>query len=171
MVGEDEVQRLHGDVLDEMKLVAASIDVPFEDSGVPHNAVRPNALDPQAAVAGELRARLGTEANPVPGPRVADDAVPICEYRSKGYMTLAFPTLFPFGRGYFDQTRSVDVSWQQWSQHLERYHDLRFATHRRFPYFVLNTHERKTAMEQARKGEAGSRRRCPGWWGGQAGGV
>jgi hypothetical protein len=33
--------------------------------------------------------------------------------------------------------------------HLQNYCDQRFATHRRFPYFVLNTHEREVANRQA----------------------
>ena len=43
----------------------------------------------------------------------------------------------------------MKVSWTQWSQHLSHYYDGRFATHERFRYFQLNTHEREVANEKA----------------------
>ena len=53
------------------------------------------------------------------------------------------------GRGHFDETRDRPLKWEDWSQHLMNFYDGRFATHRRFPHFLLNTHERSVAIQQA----------------------
>ena len=71
----------------------------------------------------------------------------VCQ-RWQGYMTLAFPMLFPFGTGDLSQCKR-ELKWSQWSRHLQNYKDGRFAMHRRFPYFLLNTHEREVANRQA----------------------
>ena len=64
-------------------------------------------------------------------------------------MTLAWPALFPLGRGYFEETRQHKLTWAQWATHLQKFHDGRFARHARFPYFLLNNAERYTANRYA----------------------
>ncbi|KAJ6473604.1 hypothetical protein C8R47DRAFT_716414 [Mycena vitilis] len=66
------------------------------------------------------------------------DANPIDE-NTPGYMTMAFPTLFPDGRGDFHQNRPHKVHFGAYLDHLIRFKGGRFARHRRFPWFAFNT--------------------------------
>ena len=140
---------------DELVAVARSIDAAFEESGVAHGAAPSVDQDPMERLHEELQALLqgqeGTDDAPFKQP--ARGTVPISEFRAKGYISLAFPTLFPFGRGDYGKIvgdgARTKLTWKQWSQHLMRYEDCRFATHNRFPYFLLNTHEREVASRQS----------------------
>jgi ATP-dependent DNA helicase PIF1 len=57
-------------------------------------------------------------------------------------MTLAFPTLFPDGAGDFYQPRLTKIDLGDYFKHLLRFRGGRFAQHRRFPWFALNTVQR-----------------------------
>lgn len=57
------------------------------------------------------------------------------------YMTMAFPTLFPDGTGDFYQPRLQKVDLGGYFKHLH-YYGGRFAQHRRFPWFALNSVQR-----------------------------
>ena len=152
---------------DEIVAFVESLGIELTDSGCPHSAPQQSAqCDPLSEAAEILDAKLegaptadmfegapqdevgdGTVADPMEMPRRS--RLPISEFKSKGYMTLAFPTLFPNGRGHFDEARDHVLKWEAWSQHLMKYHDGRFAAHRRFPHFMLNTHERHVAIQKA----------------------
>jgi hypothetical protein len=66
------------------------------------------------------------------------DPAPLSESKP-GYMTMAFPKLFPDGAGdsYQARLRKVDVG--EYFKHLLRFRGGRFAQHRRFPWFAFNT--------------------------------
>ena len=118
-------------------------------SGCPHVGVDNGGdVDPAQRRANNLKAQLGTPTAPFVQ-QLENDRIPVNEFVSHGYETLAFPTLFPFGRGFFSQQRAHELSYSQYSQHLSRYYDGRFAQHGRFPYFLLNTHERQLANDKA----------------------
>lgn len=65
-------------------------------------------------------------------------------------MTQAFPTLFPNGQGDFYQGRIRDVDLGDYFAHLLKFHDGRFARHRRWPWFAFNTLQRQRSYSQAR---------------------
>ena len=78
---------------------------------------------------------------------------------ARGYAALAFPTLFPYGPD-GDPTvadRKVDVDLQLALKHLLQYGVKRedgttchpFAEHRRFPFWSLNTLQRKQTLARS----------------------
>ena len=81
---------------------------------------------------------------------------PINEYTTPFLATLAFPTLFPDGKG--DPTNPSlhqDVSFGERVKHLLKYAEkkdgkwvYRFASHPRFAYWALNMTERKRILQQ-----------------------
>ena len=75
---------------------------------------------------------------------------PINEFKTEGYMTCAFPTLFPTGAGDFSQPRMRAVTIGNYIKHLMMYKDGRFATHPRFRFFALNTEMRWRALQAGR---------------------
>lgn len=86
----------------------------------------------------EIEIREGT--NDVPRfdwPKIGDN--PINEFETPGYMSLAFPTLFPTGTAQFRAARMRPITIGNYFLHLTKYKDGRFAKHPRFRYFALNT--------------------------------
>ena len=79
----------------------------------------------------------------------ADAQHPVNE-NTPGYMSMAFPTLFPDGSADFNQPRLHDVHLGDYFKHLLRYEDGRFARHRRFPWFMFNTLQRHRSLSQSR---------------------
>ena len=150
---------------DEVVAFIALLDIELTDSGCPHDTPAAPTSNPLDAAQEVLDAKLGgaadadifegepthdvgmgTAEEPFTYPRRSK--LPLSEFKSKGYMTLAFPTLFPNGRGHFEDPRDRPLKWEEWCQHLMRFHDGRFARHRRFPHFLLNTHERQVAINK-----------------------
>ena len=86
--------------------------------------------------------------NIVPWPP-RDDA-PINEFVTEGYISCAFPTLFPTGAGDFLAPRERVVTVGNYFKHLMRYDDGRFARHPRFRYFALNSEMRWRALQTRR---------------------
>ena len=84
----------------------------------------------------------------VPWPPTGD--TPISEFRTEGYMSCAFPTLFPTGAGDFLAPRLNTVTVGEYFKHLLRYGDGQFARHPRFRYFALNTEMRWRALQTGR---------------------
>ena len=74
------------------------------------------------------------------------DNAPINEFTSEGYVTLAFPTLFPFGKADINFPRREVISPTNYFKFLLEYKDQRFAKHARFRYFALNTLMRRTGQ-------------------------
>ena len=71
----------------------------------------------------------------------------ISEFTTEGYMTCAFPTLYPTGSADFLAPRVHQVTVGHYFKHLIMYDDGRFATHPRFRYFALNTEMRWRALQ------------------------
>ena len=92
----------------------------------PHQATEREAV--QQVVSGE---------QPVAWPPRGD--TPLNESHSEGYITLAFPTLFPTGAADFTAPRMRPVTLGYYLKHLMMYSDGRFARHPRFRFFALNT--------------------------------
>jgi len=78
-------------------------------------------------------------------PEIGKDA--INEFKTPGYVVMAFPCLFPFGKADLRTPREKNVSPLRYFQHLMRYEDERFAKHPRFRYFALNSTMRWTALK------------------------
>lgn len=75
----------------------------------------------------------------------------INEFSCEGYVSMAFPTLFPYGlAGLNDNTRlaSMKVSPLQYFQFLMQYKDQHFAKDPRFRFFALNTIQRHDAIKR-----------------------
>jgi hypothetical protein len=89
-----------------------------------------------------------TEQNIVNAPPT-DAQNPVNE-NTPGYMSMAFPTLFPDGRADFNQPRLHSVQMSDYFKHLLLYKDGRFARHRRFPWFMFNTLQRHRTLSQSR---------------------
>ena len=130
----------------EMGSVVASLGIELDASGLACNYER-TARTPEEQAEHALNSVLGSAARPLDPPTTG--CIPLSEYKARGYMTLAFPTLFPFGKGHFDDARTHDISYSEWVQHLENFRDGRFANDTRWPYFVQNVHERANACDQA----------------------
>jgi hypothetical protein len=63
---------------------------------------------------------------------------------------MAFPTLFPDREGDFHQPRLRKIKLGEYFTHLLRFHDGRFASHSRFPYFAFNTPQRSRALSRTK---------------------
>ena len=85
------------------------------------------------------------------------EEAPLNEYNTPFLATLAFPTLFPEGKG--DPTNpslNRDVSFVSRIQHLLKFaecisdkFDFRFTSHPRFSYWALNLIQRKRTLQQS----------------------
>ncbi|KAK3911530.1 LexA repressor [Frankliniella fusca] len=69
-------------------------------------------------------------------------SVPLNEFSSPGYFSMAFPHLFPYGTCDFSMPRDKKVSFQDYIHHLMFYKDQRFCKDERFRYFIMNTEMR-----------------------------
>ena len=95
-----------------------------------------------------------SESEPMPWPSNSND--PLNEYQVSQLATLAFPTLFPDGKG--DPTNQGllrDVPFQERIKHLLKFAELidgkwvyRFANHPRFSYWAFNMIHRKRILQQ-----------------------
>ena len=81
-------------------------------------------------------------------PKSGDE--PINEFSTEGYISCAFPTLFPTGAGDFVAPRHHTVTAGQYFKHLLMYGDGQFAKHPRFRYFALNTVMRWRGLQTGR---------------------
>lgn len=133
-------------VRDELVAFVESLGIELTDAGCPHSDAPQGGGDPLTAAAETLAAKLagassadifegdaaraaagsGTSSAPFEMPRRSK--VPISEFKTEGYMTLAFPTLFPNGEGAFEEDRDYPIKWEVWVKHLMHYYDGRFAT-------------------------------------------
>ena len=84
----------------------------------------------------------------LPWPKSRDE--PINEFSTEGYISCAFPTLFPTGAGDFVAPRHHTVTAGCYFKHLLMYGDGQFAKHPRFRYFALNTVMRWRALQAGR---------------------
>ena len=92
--------------------------------------------------------RQPTEDQIVPWPE--NGSVPIDEFKTEGYISCAFPTLFPTGEADFLAPRLQSVTVGMYFRHLMMYGEGRFAKHPRFRYFALNPEMRWRALQTGR---------------------
>ncbi|KAJ1520349.1 hypothetical protein ONE63_004547 [Megalurothrips usitatus] len=71
---------------------------------------------------------------------------PINEFGSPGYITMAFPYLFPFGKGDYSMPRNTKLFLSDYIKFLMEFHDERFAKDERFRYFIMNSQMRWNAI-------------------------
>ena len=84
----------------------------------------------------------------LPWPSISN--IPINEFNTEGYISCAFPTLFPSGSADLLAPRARRVTIGNYFKHLMMYQDGRFARHPRFRYFALNTVLRWRAIQTGR---------------------
>ncbi len=84
----------------------------------------------------------------VPWPKRGD--TPVNEFQTEGYITCAFPTLFPTGAGDFVAPRPCTATAGNYFKRLMMYGDGQFGKHPRFRYFALNTEMRWRALQTGR---------------------
>ena len=146
-------------LLDELQEVVSrcGVDMPEGELGQPGGGMKQRNVHPKDDIAESLKEVLegraeGTQADPVPIPTV-DSTAPINEDDKKPQlMAQAFPVLFPLGHGYFMDPRyhcNSPLDHARWRMCVTQHYDGRFARHPRFPYYMLNTHLRKTGLVQA----------------------
>ncbi|KAJ9492798.1 hypothetical protein VN97_g425 [Penicillium thymicola] len=75
---------------------------------------------------------------------------PVNEFnRTEPLLSLAFPTLFPYGGAEFTNPRQRSVSYKDYVRHLIKHESARFAQHPRFRFVVFNTIMRHQAAKSA----------------------
>ena len=99
--------------------------------------------------------KLLSEDEPMQWPSVENE--PLNEYQVSCLATMAFPTLFPHGKG--NPTNQVllrDVPLQERIKHFLKFAEIidgkwvyRFANHPRFSYWAFNTIQRKRILQQS----------------------
>ena len=157
-IDNDRIQQLpeNGLVHDQLlNLTTSEID-PEEDQGPPEDGddqppanLRSNGFVPDLHIAAHEIDQLRNAAQAPPDAPVLTMPVvrgtPLSEYGTNLAIN-AFPTLFPTGRGGFDEPRQHKVSEKDWADYLLQLRGGRFARHPRFRYWALNTilrHETK----------------------------
>ncbi|KAI9920025.1 hypothetical protein PsorP6_016092 [Peronosclerospora sorghi] len=75
---------------------------------------------------------------------------PINEFQTEGYISQAFPHLYPTGAADFLAPRLVKVKPSKYFKHLMKYEDGRFGRDPRFRYFALNVCMRWQALTAGR---------------------
>jgi hypothetical protein len=68
-----------------------------------------------------------------------NDVSPVDEFNSPRYIARAFPTLYPWGIGDLNEPRIKEIKPAEYFKHLLVYKNGRFARHRRWRYFALNS--------------------------------
>ena len=97
----------------------------------------------------EINTQRRVERPVIPWPTT--DTTPASEFTTPYFFTLAFPCLFPYGKGDFHIKRPVTCpSLHDWAEHLLWYQDGRFARHKVWKFVVHNMIMRKRALEQSR---------------------
>ena len=76
--------------------------------------------------------------------------VPVNEFRTEGYIAMAFPHLFPRGKASFlDNTREISLTFKEFYKNLMHYYDGRFSKDPNFRFFCLNTMKRHNSIASA----------------------
>jgi len=136
------------EIEEELKLIADEDDVEPRDVAtfVPIVAQKITELETIKKSVEQRSSNLQKET--VPWPKSGD--TPVNEFQTEGYITCAFPTLFPTGAGDFVAPRPRTVTAGNYFKHLMMYGDGQFAKHPRFRYFALNTEMRWRALQTGR---------------------
>lgn len=72
---------------------------------------------------------------------------PVNEFSTNGYIAMAYPCLYAYGKADINCPREQKVSALNYFRHLMRYKDGRFAQHPRFRFFALNSLMRWSALK------------------------
>ena len=76
------------------------------------------------------------------------DRVPVSEFSTPYFFTMAFPCLFPTGCGDFSINRPITCSsLHEWAEHLLWFQDGRFAKHKVWKFVLHDMIMRKRALE------------------------
>ena len=122
--------------------------VEIEDATEKHVPVVARKMTEKDTIRKSVHHRQPTEDQVVPWPE--NGSVPIDEFKTEGYISCAFPTLFPTGEADFLAPRQQTVTVGMYFKHLIMYGEGRFAKHPRFRYFALNTEMRWRALQTGR---------------------
>ena len=84
----------------------------------------------------------------IPWPTQSD--IPLSEFTTQNFFSMAFPALFPNGSGDFHMNRPRTCSsMAEWADHLLWFEDGRFARHPYFKFIVHNMIMRKRALDNS----------------------
>ena len=109
-------------------------------------AINEVVSEPQEGEAGE--AQRNVQRPLIPWPTTGTTPAP--EFTTPYFFTMAFPCLFPHGKGDFHINLPVRCpTLHNWAEHLLWYQDGRFARHKVWKFVVHNMIMRKRALEQS----------------------
>jgi hypothetical protein len=161
-IDDERIQQLPENELihDQLLNLETSVIDPEEDQGPPEDGdnqppanLHSNGFVPDLNIGIHEIDQLRNAAHAPPDVPVLTIPIvrgtPLSEYGSNIAIN-AFPTLFPTGRGGFDEPRDRKVTEKEWANHLLQLRGGRFARHPRFRYWALNTilrHEAKKASK------------------------
>ena len=134
---------------DELEPPAAHQDIPPQDTPLASTFIPM----PTTGRTEQQTIRQSVQQHPCAPPVLpwpSSSGTPINEFTTEGYMSCAFPSLFPTGAADFVAPRPRTVTIGNYFKHLMQYHDGRFAKHPRFRYFALNTEMRHRALQAGR---------------------
>ena len=141
-------------------LHSMTVDSPSDDSELsstqdvdPYDAnlsrtfipLTPPRMTEQEAIRQSVQERQSNLPSTVAWPPAGE--TPINEFRTEGYISSAFPTLFPTGAADFVAPRACPVTI---GNYFLMYEDGQFPRHLRFCYFALNTEMRWCALQTGR---------------------
>ena len=131
------------------------VETPGNQDSDPYNAYIPSTFVPATARSFTEQEMIQQSImDPLPSLQHVDwpstTGPPVNEFTTEGYISCAFPSLFPTGRADFLAPRQRMVTIGNYFKHLMLYHDQRFAKHPRFRYFALNTEMRHRALQTGR---------------------
>ena len=110
-------------------------------------AINEVVSEPREGEAGEAQRNVQRPVIPWP----TTGTTPASEFTTPYFFTMAFPCLFPYGKGDFHISRPVTCpTLHNWAEHLLWYQDGRFARHKVWKFVVHNMIMRKRALEQSR---------------------
>ncbi len=123
-----------------IRVSSSEVDMPARDDEDPHSAHIPSTFlpMPQRGVTEEeaIQQSVIQGNNHVKWPSTTGNAVN--EFTTEGYMSCAFPILFPTGMADFLSPRQRPVTIGNFFKHLILFHDQRFARHPRFRYVYID---------------------------------
>ena len=109
------------------------VDMPAREDDDPHTAHLPSTFLPMPPTG--ITESVTQSNNHANWPSVSQN--PVNEFTTEGYVSCAFPTLFPTGAADFVAPRQRSVTIGSFFKHLMLFHDQRFAQHPRFRYIVV----------------------------------
>lgn len=104
-------------------------------------------LDITETEAERLLASARSHVKSVPAPSI--EARPIREGAKGRLFAMAFPSLYPWGKADFYDSRVRGVDLSQYATHMLKYHDGRFGRHPRFRFYIYNLIMRQKSSSTA----------------------